>query len=181
MKLKLITIAAALGLALAAAALGSAPATEAAPKPGLVPGKWIVNGALSGSNQDGVMSIANRGQVKFTLNVAPDRSVTGSGTWRRTMRGSGADTKSVIVGTAELKLSGPSTDARFAGKEYSQGRIWVNGHAVSIGTKGIKLEGSLVIARAGDCTANGSATIPSRPGLKLKWTAERTINGTCNA
>ena len=29
-----------------------------------------------------------------------------------------------------------TADAKFAGKEYSQGKIWLNGHTVSIGTKG---------------------------------------------
>ncbi len=180
MKFKKVTIVG-LALALGAAVLGTASTSQAGPKPGLVPGKWIVTGTLSGSGQDGVMSISNRGLVRLALNVAPDHSVTGSGTWKRTMTGAGADTKSVIIGTATLKLSGPSRDAKFAGKEYSQGKIWVNGHAVSIGTKGIGLAGTLVIARAGDCTANGSAAIPTRPGLKLEWTAKRAINGTCNA
>jgi hypothetical protein len=179
MKRKLLTLVAAVGVL--AAALSGASATDAAPKPGLPPGTWTGIGTLSGASRDGIMSTAHSGQVRFTLVVQPDRSVTGSGTWKRTMTGSGADTKTVIIGTASLKFSGPSREAGFAGKEYAQGKMIASGVTRRIGMPPQKLEGTLVIARAGDCTANGTADIPTRPGLKLKWTAKRSIKGTCNA
>jgi hypothetical protein len=182
MKLRTIATATALALTLGIAALGAASGTEAAPKPGLVPGKWIGTGTISGTSQDGELTTSNRGLVTFTVTVAADRSVSGSGTWKRTMTGSGLDTQSVIIGTASLKFSGPSTEVRFAGKEYAQGKVVVNGTTIQMGTKGLKLEGLLVLARAGDCTANGTAKmIETRGGLTLKWKAKRVIRGTCNA
>ena len=183
MKLRTHALIVGLALLIAVAALGSAASTQAAAKPGLVPGKWIGTGTIAGSSSDaGVIGTDNRGQVRFTLLVKPDRSVSGSGMWKRTMTGAGFDTKSVIVGTASLKFSGPSRDARFVGQEVGRGSITASGVTRSITLPPQELEGTLVVARAGDCTANGTAKIPSRgPGLKLKWTAKRAINGTCNA
>ena len=180
MKRKLLTIVGTLAL-LGAAALGGASATGAAPQPGLVPGTWTGVGTLAGASTDGVMSTVHSGQVRFTVIVQPDRSVSGSGTWKRTMKGSGSDTKTVIIGSASFKFSGPSRAARFLGKEYAQGKMIASGVTVPIGMPPQKLAGTLIIARAGDCTANGTAEIPTRPGLKLKWTAKRAIKGTCNA
>jgi hypothetical protein len=180
MKRRMLTFTAALALLLVASAFAGA-STEAAGKPGFVPGKWTGIGTISGSQSDGSIGTKNRGQVRFTLVVSPDRTVTGAGTWKRTQTGAGFDTKSVLVGTASLKFSGPSRDASFVGQESARGTITAGGVTRPLGMPPTKLEGTLVVTRAGDCTANGTATIPTRPGLKLQWTAKRAIAGTCNA
>ena len=179
MKLRIHTIVAALSLLLFAAAAGAASATQAVAKPGFLPGTWKGTGTIVGSSSDGLMSTKHTGTIRFTLVVRPDLSVTGSGRWNVTMKGSGSDTSSLIKGAAALKLSGPATDVRFAGTQIVTGSITASGVTVPLRMKPRALSGRLVISRAGKCSANGTA--PMGPGVSLKWSALLAIQGTCNA
>jgi len=183
MKLRLITTAAALVAAVAAAGIGGAPSTEAAPKPGFMPGLWNGKGTIGGSVTDAFGTTLFKGTFKFRIKVAPDLTVTGSGRRVLRMKGTG-DPSSTMRGTGVLKFSGTASDVRFTGTEHVMGNITVNGMTKPIEmTKSIPNEAgasaSLVISRPGKCRVLGS--VPMGPGVTLKWTALLAINGTCNA
>jgi hypothetical protein len=178
MKLSISTIGAAIALLLAAAA-GGAGGSQAAAKPGFLPGTWTGTGTISGTSSDGVMSTTHSGQIRFRFVVTADLSVSGTGTWNVTMKGSGSDTSTTMKGTAALKLSGAARDVRFAGKQAVQGSITASGVTVPIKMAPRDLKGRLLITRAGKCSASGTA--PMGPGVSLKWTAKLSIRGTCNA
>jgi hypothetical protein len=179
MKLRMLTLVATLGLLLLAAVAGGASATEAAAKPGFLPGTWNGIGTISGSLDDGFASTRFSGKLGFHLKVKPDLTVTGSGSRVMTMKGSGPVSSS-MTGIAVLKFSGNATDARFSGIENVTGTVTANGIPKPVRINGRAINNlRLVISRGGKCSANG--TVPMAPGVTLKWTARLAITGTCNA
>jgi hypothetical protein len=162
---------------LVAAVAATAVAAPTAAKPGFLPGKWQVVGTISGSSSDGPMTTVFGGKLRFTLNVARNLSVGGSGTWAMTMKGTGP-VASTMNGTAAVKLSGTSVDVRFGGQQNVTG-------TVSDGTLSTPirmtrpLNGRLVIKRAGQCRVTG--TSPMGGGVTLTWTALLAGSGTCRA
>ena len=171
MKLKMLTLGAALGFVLVAVVLGSASSGEAAAKRGLMPGKWHGMGVISGSITDEAATTTFSGKLGFRLNVAKNLAVGGSGSWVKTMKGRGL-VSSTMTGIARLVFTGTGSGIKFGYTETVDGTITANGM-----TKPVSFDLApagfvrLVITRARTCTAAG--TIPTGDGAKITWTAKR--------
>jgi hypothetical protein len=176
MKRIITTISGSLAL-LAATAICTVSATQAAAKPGFVPGTWNGNGTISGSSVDGPMSTRFSGSMQFKLQVTGSTAVKGSGAWKLTMKGSGP-VGSVMTGTANLTFSGTPTDIRYTGMQVVAGKVSDGTHTSPIRFSK-KISGRLVVTRAGACRVLGGS--PMSGGVKLTWTALLAGAGTCNA
>jgi hypothetical protein len=174
MKLRTFTIAATLALALVAAALGSASATEAAPKPGFPPGTWI--GAGSGEAEialDGDLITLYSTNLNFALNVSKDGKVTGKGTLKSLQTGSGS-VGSKITGVAKLTFSGTPTNIRYAGTQVVT-TGFVDAEHVQGTTLTRKISGGLAIKKARSCRVSGGHRFGS---VTFTWQA-RLKGVTC--
>jgi hypothetical protein len=166
-----------------AAAFGSASATEAAPKPGFLPGTWIGKGTISGTSTDGPMTTHFSGGVAFTLKVSKNLGVSGGGTWRMSMLGSEDGPSEYAVdstmnGTAAIRLGGRSTGPTFSGTQKVTGEIRSGSMKQPISFERA-LSGKLAIVRAGKCLVRGATVIQS--GVTLTWGAQLKGSGKCNA
>jgi hypothetical protein len=172
MKPRTSTIAAT--LALLAAALGSASATDAAPKPGFPPGTWI--GAGYGEAEialDADLITLYSTNLNFTLDVTKDGKVTGRGTLRSLQTGSGS-VGSRITGVAKLTFSGTPTQIRYSGTQVVTTKFVDAAHVQGTTfTRGIS--GGLVIKKARSCRVSGGHRVE---GLTFAWQA-RLKGVTC--
>lgn len=166
-----LTILAAIALAVVA---GAAPAAETLARPGFAPGKWVGTGTISGSGVDGPMRVVYGGKIRFALDVKPNLTATGTGTWAMTMKGSGPVT-GVMKGTAALELTGSGSDVRYSGTQRVSGTVTDGTLSTPIRFTR-QLKGRLVISRAGSCKVVG--TSPMGGGAVFKWTATKGT-GTC--
>ncbi len=172
MKLKSIGIATTLALALTAAALVGAAATEARPKPGLTPGKWQGTGVITGSVTDEVGTTSFSGKLGFRITIRKDLAVSGTGSWVKQMVGRGDGMSSSMTGIAHMYFGESPQGIKISYAEEVEGTVTVNGltHPVKFDTPGAKTA-RLVITRARHCSASG--TIPAGGGLRMNWTAKR--------
>jgi hypothetical protein len=170
--------------ALAATLAGSFSASGgAAPKPGFLPGTWVGKGTISGTSTDGPMTTHFSGGVTFTLKVAKNLSVGGSGTWRMNMLGSEDAPSEYAVdstmnGAAVIRFGGPATGPTFSGTQKVTGEIRSGSMKQPISFERAT-SGKLTIVRAGKCLVKGATVIQS--GVKLTWSAQLKGSGTCNA
>ncbi len=182
MKLKSIAIATALALALIAAALVSAAATDARPKPGLTPGKWQGTGVITGSVRDAGGKTTFNGKLGFRLIVAKNLEVEGTGSWVKTMRGRGEIAASVMQGIGRMWFGGHAHNIDYIYEEAVEGTIEIaNGgkRPVSfVRGQDETLKGQLVITRARTCTAFGFIPTAGESGVKITWSAKRL--GKCS-
>jgi hypothetical protein len=158
--------------------LAATSAVEAAPKPGFAPGTWIGKGTISGRTSAGGGPTATfSGKLAFVVRVGRDRRVSGSGSWSRTMIGSGSvDAK--IVAKAAVRVVGTSTAPRLVGSYRASGTF--SGHGVSRATTfaPAKLDERLLITRAGPCRVTGRHVFR---GVTTEWSAQLRGSGTCLA
>ena len=175
MKLKKIAVTSALALTMVVTALGTAPATGAAAKPGLPPGTWNATGVISGSVTDAAGTTNFSGKVGFRLVVARDRWVKGTGSWVRTMKGSTEFTKGAMTGIADLRFAGPSNEIDILYAEAVEGTVsFPGGKTTPVkfkrGWDDKPLQATLVVKRVTRCSAAG--TIPAGEGIQITWTAK---------
>jgi hypothetical protein len=173
MKGKLLTIVTVLTLALGAALLGSASATEAAGKPGLSPGKWVGTGTISGSVTDDAATTTFSGKIGFQLTVRKNLLVHGDGSWVKTMKGRGF-VDSDMVGIAQLTIGGRFNDLLFDHIESVEGTITANGitKRVEFGDEEFR-RSHLVLTSVAKCKARGFIPTADAGGAKMTWTARR--------
>jgi hypothetical protein len=174
MKLRTFTIAATLVLALVAAALGSASATEAAPKPGFPAGTWI--GAGYGEAEialDADLITLYSTNLNFTLNVSKGGTVTGKGTLRSLQTGSGS-VGSRITGVAKLAFSGTPTNIRYAGTQVVTTKF-IDAEHVQGTTLTREISGGLEVKKARSCRVTGGHRFQ---GVTFNWQA-RLKGVTC--
>jgi len=182
MKMRISTFAAAFGLLLAVTSLGAASMTQAAGKPGFLPGTWIGNGAITGSLTNGRVSTALRGPIRFKLGVDKKLRVSGSGTWklqRFAYEGAyhdAADTQ--LKGWAAIGFAGTSTKVTFSGTQYVIGEVMDSGIQRPIRFER-ELDGRLVITRARQCELSGRMRVQT--GLILSWSAKPKGSGCASA
>ena len=173
MNRKMLIVAAALAVLVSVAALGSASASNTAPKPGLLPGKWQGTGTISGSITDDAATTTFSGKLGFRLNVAKNLSVTGSGSWVKEMKGRGI-VSSDMTAIARLVFTGTARDVRFGYAETVDGTITANGIRSPVqfdrAPPGFV---RLVISRARTCSASGSIPVQQESGVTITWTAKR--------
>jgi hypothetical protein len=179
---RILTIAGSLAI-LAAAAIGTASATQAAPKPGFMPGTWLGKGTIKGDVVDGPMATRFDGGITFTLKVNPKLGVAGGGTWQMNMLGrqdapSSYRVDSTLNGLAAIKLGGTSTNVTFSGLQKITGEIRSGGVSRPVSMQR-QLTGRLTIGRAGKCLVRGVTVI--QQGVTLTWSAKLKGSGTCNA
>jgi len=178
MKLKMLTIAAALALALVAAALGSASTTEAGAKRGLMPGKWQGTGEFSGSITDAGGRTSFSGKLGFRIVVRKNLAVEGNGSWVKTMTGRGI-ASSDMTAVGYMLFGGIASDIGYLYNEDVEGTVTTDGiaHPVKFQRGDDELlKGRLVITKARKCTAFGF--IPANGGMKITWSAKRV--GKCS-
>jgi hypothetical protein len=171
MKLRKIAIATTLAVAVVVAALGSASATQAAPKPGFPPGTWIGAGEMAAeTGQDGDLIASMSGSMNFTLTISRDGKVSGSGTVKTLETGAGS-VGAKITGTAQVKFSGTPTDVRYSGTQVVT--TWFGDGVHSNGrTFTRKASGGLVIKKARSCLVSGGHTAGGEgPWVKFRWQA----------
>lgn len=175
----------ALAVVAVAAVLASlaAGSTDAAPKPGFLPGTWIGKGVIKGFVEDGPMATHFDGGIAFTMKVSPSLAVSGSGTWRMNMLGSqdapsDYAVDSTMMGTAAVTFGGPSTAPTFAGTQKVVGEIRSGSmkHPISMERP---LSGKLTIGRAGKCLVRGVTQM--QRGVTLTWSAQLKGSGKCRA
>ena len=123
MKLRNITAAATLALAICMTAVGSATAGGAVVKPGLTPGTWTGTGVITGSSTESGYTTTFRGKVGFRIVVAKDRWAKGTGSWVRTMKGTTEFTKGELTGIADLRFAGPSNEVDILYAEAVEGTV----------------------------------------------------------
>jgi hypothetical protein len=183
MKRRTLVLATALAVVATSLALGTASATDAAAKPGFLPGTWVGKGTISGSSVDGPMSTHFDGGIAFTLKVSKKLSVSGTGTWTLNMLGSedapsSSAVDSTMRGSAAITFGGQSTGVTFTGLQKITGEIRSAGVARPFSMQR-PLTGRLTIVRAGQCFVRGATVIQS--GVKLVWSAQLKGSGTCRA
>ncbi|MGH3128086.1 MAG: hypothetical protein ACRDPX_09205 [Gaiellaceae bacterium] len=167
MKLRTFTIAATLALALLAATLGSASATDAAPKPGFPAGTWI--GAGYGEAEialDGDLITLYSTNLNFTLNVSKGGAVTGTGMLRSLQTGSGS-VGSKITGVAKLTFSGTPTNIRYAGTQVVTTKFIDAAHVDGTSFER-KISGGFVPRKARSCRVSGGHRFQ---GVTFNWQA----------
>ena len=174
MKLRNITAAATLALAIGATAVGSATASGAV-KPGLTPGTWTGTGVISGSVTDAAGTTTFSGKVGFRIVVAKDRWAKGTGSWVRTMKGTTEFTKGELTGIADLRFAGPSNEVDILYAEAVEGTVsFPGGRTTPVkfkrGWDDTPLQASLVVKQVKRCTASG--TIPAGGGIQITWSAK---------
>ena len=177
MKVRTITMAAALVLALAAAALAAATATEAGAKRGLMPGKWQGTGVFSGSITDEAATTTFGGKLGFRFVVKKNLAVEGKGSWVKTMKGRGL-VSSDMTSIGVMLFGGLAHEIGYIYTEEVVGTVTANGIASPV--KFVRgddevLKAMLVITKARKCSAVGF--IPANGGLKISWSAKRV--GKC--
>jgi hypothetical protein len=167
----------AIGLVAVTALAGSLVATStAAPKPGFAPGKWIGTGTISGRTSSGGGPLTTfSGKVAFVLTASPDGHVSGTGTWSRTMVGSGPVSAKIVANTS-VRVVGTSTAPRLVGTYRAVGTFSGDGITRTSTFAPLKIDELLVIARAGSCRVTGSHTFE---GVTTAWSAQLEGSGTC--
>ena len=174
MRLRTFTTVATLALALLAAALGSASATNAAPKPGFPAGTWIGGGYGEAEIAfDADLITLYSTNLSFTLKVSKGGTVTGTGTLRSLQTGSGS-VGSRISGVATLTFSGTPTNVRYAGTQVVTTRF-VDAEHVQGTTLTRKISGGLVPTKARSCRVTGGHRFE---GVAFNWQA-RARGVTC--
>jgi hypothetical protein len=83
------------------------------------------------------------------------------------------------VGTAKVAFAGPATKPTFSGMQHITRLIRSAGRTREFAPLDKKLNGRLVISRAGKCKVNG--VTPIQAGVSLTWSAQLKGSGTCNA
>jgi hypothetical protein len=156
-------------LALVGLVAATSLTASAASKPGFEPGTWLVKGTMSGQTSKYGQTIRTNGSFAFTLRVARNGDVGGTGSWRMTQIGSGA-ISSKITGTAAVKLFGTPTQVRYTGKlvlatKFTDGVV-STGNTV---TRRKPMTGGLTIKKALSCKVAGGQTID---GVVTHWTAQ---------
>jgi hypothetical protein len=156
MKLRTVMLAASLGLALVAAALGGASSTGAAPKPGFPAGTWAGTGTLAMTTETVAdLTIRTHGSAKFTLKVSRDQKVSGTGTWIFQQYGSGP-VGSKITGVAKVTFHGTPSDVRFKGTQVVTTKFQDAAHTDgNTFTSEKPSTGVLVIKKANACIVSG--------------------------
>jgi hypothetical protein len=171
MKLKRITIAAVLAIVLGATALGAADSTHAGPKPGLMPGKWVGTGVISGSITDEVGTTRFSGKIGFRITIRKDLAVGGTGSWVKQMVGQGDGMSSSMTGIGTLYFGESPQGIKISYFEEVEGTVTVGGFTQPIKFETKTKEARLVITKARRCSAVGF--IPAGGGMKMTWTAKR--------
>ena len=166
-------------LAAAGALAGSLVAGgAAAPKPGFAPGTWIGKGTISGRSSEGGGPMTTfSGAFDFVLRAAPNGHVSGSGTWSRTMVGSGTVSARIVANT-RVNVAGSATAPRLVGAYRAKATFSSDGVTRSSTFAPVKLDETLVIARAGKCRITGRHTFR---GVTTEWSAQLEGSGTCRA
>jgi hypothetical protein len=172
----------ALGALLAATTAAGAPLNLTGAKPGFLPGTWTGKGTIAGRSVDGPMTTTFSGGTTFTLNVAKDLHVSGTGTWRVNMVGTeDADAddavNSDLRSIAAIKFGGTSTNVTFSGRLYVTGEVTAYGKLRQPVKFDRDLNGRLVITRAGHCKVVGGHTLPG--GVTVSWSALLKGSGFC--
>jgi hypothetical protein len=176
MKIKMLTLA--IGSAIAVAAFAGASATQAAPKPGFPPGTWIGSGQMfAETGFDGDLIASMSGTLNFTLTVAKDGKVTGTGTVKTLETGAGS-VGARISAVARVKFSGTPTTVRYSGTQVVTTRFVDAAHSQGA-TFTRKVSGGLVIKKARSCLVTGGHTAGGEgPWVKFTWKA-RLKGVTC--
>jgi hypothetical protein len=160
-------------VAAAAVIVGGASTAQATAKPGFEPGVWRGTATLFSKSTDGPMSTTFSGKVKFTLTVKRNLAAGGTGTAVMTMNGTGpVDGK--MNGKATFTFTGTGSDVRYAGSQVVSGTVSDGTISRPIGFT-LKVNGRLVITKAGSCRVVGST---QGKHLNFKWTATKGT-GTC--